>query len=95
MQRVIDQLGGPVAIARLCGVSAPSATNWRKTGVPIKRCVAIEKANQKGIKRWHLRPDDWHEIWPELMRADGAPPVSAPAAASTVGEQHQEASHAA
>ena len=24
---------------------------------------------------WHLRPLDWHRIWPELIGADGAPEV--------------------
>jgi len=25
--------------------------------------------------RWDLRPNDWHEIWPEFIRRKGAPPV--------------------
>jgi DNA-binding transcriptional regulator YdaS (Cro superfamily) len=32
-----------------------------------------------GVRRWDLRPDDWHRIWPELIGADGAPPIPEPA----------------
>lgn len=73
MEHVIDRLGGTVAVARLCNVSAPSASNWRTRGIPIERCVTIERANTLGIKRWDLRPNDWHDIWPELVGAPGAP----------------------
>jgi hypothetical protein len=27
------------------------------------------------VARWDLRPDDWHRIWPELIGAEGAPPL--------------------
>lgn len=30
------------------------------------------------VRRWDLRPDDWHRIWPELIGAESAP--TAPAA---------------
>jgi DNA-binding transcriptional regulator YdaS (Cro superfamily) len=35
--------------------------------------VAIERATDGVVRRWDLRPDDWHRIWPELIGADGAP----------------------
>jgi len=38
-------------------------------------CVAIERATDGAVRRWDLRPDDWHRIWPELIGADGAPSV--------------------
>ena len=37
--------------------------------------VRIEQATGGQVKRWDLRPDDWHRIWPELIAADGAPKV--------------------
>lgn len=40
-------------------------------------CVSIERATKDCVMRWDLRPDDWHRIWPELINADGAPPVQA------------------
>ena len=34
--------------------------------IPIVRCVQIEKLTNGAVTRKDLRPDDWHEIWPEL-----------------------------
>lgn len=45
--------------------------------VPIERCVPIEQATAGAVRRWDLRPDDWHRIWPELVGVEGAPPVPA------------------
>ena len=45
--------------------------------VPLDRCVAIERATDGAVRRWDLRPDDWHQIWPELVGAEGAPDVPA------------------
>lgn len=36
-------------------------------------CLAIERATNGAVTRRDLRPDDWHLIWPELAKADGAP----------------------
>jgi DNA-binding transcriptional regulator YdaS (Cro superfamily) len=33
------------------------------------RCVQIELATGGLVSRKDLRPDDWHEIWPELRTA--------------------------
>lgn len=38
-------------------------------------CVLIERESGSAVPRWDLRPSDWHLIWPELIGADGAPPV--------------------
>ncbi len=38
-----------------------------KRPVPIKYCARIEKATAGQVTRRDLRPDDWHEIWPELV----------------------------
>ena len=47
--------------------------------VPIERCVPIERATLGKVTRKDLRPDDWHEIWPEL--ATPQPTTTEPAAA--------------
>lgn len=39
----------------------------------------IEAESGGAVRRWHLRPNDWHRIWKELIRAKGAPPVPEPA----------------
>jgi DNA-binding transcriptional regulator YdaS (Cro superfamily) len=38
-----------------------------------ERCVAIERATDGSVRRWDMRPMDWHLIWPELITAEGAP----------------------
>lgn len=56
------------------GVSGSLVTQWAG-GKPVSevRCVSIERATDGAVRRWDLRPDDWHRIWPELIGADGAP----------------------
>lgn len=46
-----------------------------------ENCVAIERATGGRVRRWNLRPEDWHRIWPELIGTDGAPEVPQQAAA--------------
>lgn len=68
-------------IARL-GVSGQVVTNWKlRNAVPIEHCAAVHLATDGEIARWHLRPHDWHLIWPELIGTVGAPAV--PQAEST------------
>lgn len=42
---------------------------------------SVEEASAGALRRWQLRRNDWHRIWPELVGADGAPAVPAEAAA--------------
>ena len=39
---------------------------------------ALERCSDGAVKRWDMRADDWHEIWPELIGAEGAPLVVTP-----------------
>ena len=50
-------------------------------GVPAARAASIETATGGAVRRWDMRPHDWHRIWPELIEADGAPDVPAEQAA--------------
>lgn len=43
--------------------------------------VQIERETDGELRRWHLRPKDWHLIWPELIGTEGAPQPSAQVAA--------------
>lgn len=43
--------------------------------VPPALAAGIERATGGAVRRWDLRPDDWHRIWPEIVSADGAPPL--------------------
>jgi DNA-binding transcriptional regulator YdaS (Cro superfamily) len=86
MEHPIDRaavvLGSQVAIADLLGVSKAAVNQWKADGreVPIQHCPTIEEATSGKVMRWHLRPDDWHLIWPELKGRKGAPPITTEAA---------------
>jgi DNA-binding transcriptional regulator YdaS (Cro superfamily) len=47
-----------------------------------KEAVRVERVSGGRLRRWHLRQSDWHETWPELIGAEGAPPVPHAAEAS-------------
>ncbi len=48
--------------------------------------TAIELDTERTVRRWELRPEDWHLIWPELIGAAGAPNVLASAAEGAASE---------
>lgn len=77
LQTYINE-AGLTAMAQRLGVSAQRLSNWMQRGVPIEQCAAIEAATGGAVRRWDMRPSDWHRIWPELIRADGAPMVDEP-----------------
>lgn len=65
---LIDQLGGPAAIAKLLGIKPPSVVGWRANGIPDDKLIRLAPVcEQRGIAtRQQLRPNDWQQIWPEL-----------------------------
>ena len=68
--------GGIASLARRIGVASSTPSMWLARGaVPAEYCWPIEQAVDGLVKRWDLRPDDWHRIWPELIDADGAPAI--------------------
>ncbi len=68
---------GVAKLAAAIGVSQSAISNWRSRGTSIDalHCAEIEAICKKAVRRWDLRPDDWHRIWPELIGTEGAPPV--------------------
>lgn len=67
----LDQiLGGPTKIAKLCNISVPSVSMWKRTGVPNDRLIflaaEIEQATEGLVTRKSLFPTTYHTIWPEL-----------------------------
>lgn len=52
-------------------VSSGMLSQWLSGHRPVspEKCVAIEKATQGQVTRKDLRPDDWMNIWPELVDA--------------------------
>lgn len=68
--------GRTKSLSEALGVSGSLVAQWAR-GKPIsaERCVPIERATDGEVRRWDLRPLDWHLIWPELIGAVGAPAV--------------------
>jgi DNA-binding transcriptional regulator YdaS (Cro superfamily) len=69
--------GRAAALAEAVGVRAVMVSQWAAGTKPVaaERCTPIEFATGRAVRRWDLRPADWHRIWPELIGAEGAPPV--------------------
>jgi DNA-binding transcriptional regulator YdaS (Cro superfamily) len=82
IDRAVEGGISQTAIAKLLGESVQTIGNWRSRGVPLSRCADFEAACGGSVRRWHLRPDDWHRIWPELIGVEGAPEVAAEARAA-------------
>ena len=63
--------------AKSCETSLGHLRNCIYAPKPIaaETCVLIEHNSAGRVRRWHLRPADWHRIWPELIGAQGAPIV--------------------
>ena len=61
--------GSSSQLAKKINVPSSDVYNWAsgKRPVPAKRCVQIELATEGAVTRKDLRPDDWHEIWIELI----------------------------
>ncbi len=74
LKRYVSQHGLTPLASALC-VSVQRLANWIERGVPVDMCAAVEKGTSGEVMRWHLRPTDWHRIWPELVGSDGAPEV--------------------
>jgi DNA-binding transcriptional regulator YdaS (Cro superfamily) len=83
---VNERRGRSLAIANALGVSPPVVSDWvtGKKGIPIERCVAIERATQGVVSRKDMRPGTWQEIWPELAQA---PANTAPQAIEAIAGQ--------
>lgn len=79
IKRAIDAAGSQGALAAAIKVKQPTVSEWLRgtRPVPIERCVDIERATAGAVRRWHLRPNDWHRIWPELIGTDTAPTPAA------------------
>ncbi len=71
----IEAAGGPTKVARELNVSPQAACFWRdgKRELPPEHCATLERLSAYQVRRWHLRPLDWHVIWPELVGSEDAP----------------------
>ena len=62
-------VGSQSALADAIGASPAMVWQWAdgRRPVPIERAVQIERATSGAVTRRDLRPDDWGDIWPELI----------------------------
>jgi DNA-binding transcriptional regulator YdaS (Cro superfamily) len=73
-------------LARAIGI-APSYL-WQmahgRRPVPPDVAPTIEAASKHAVRRWDLRPQDWHRIWPDLQQTGDADDAGASRARSPV-----------
>lgn len=73
-QYLAAERGRCARLARAIGISP--AYLWQmahgRRPVPPGVVPKIEAESNLAVRRWDLRPDDWHRIWPELRDDTGA-----------------------
>lgn len=47
--KVIEALGGTAAVARICEVSMPSVSDWKKDGIPPARMMFLRAVKRKEL----------------------------------------------
>ena len=70
--QMIDLLGKPAKVAKLCGVTVQAVCQWRNNNAipaaPLMLIAAtIERESHGLVSRKDLFPDTWALIWPELQ----------------------------
>jgi DNA-binding transcriptional regulator YdaS (Cro superfamily) len=70
--QMIDLLGKPAKVAKLCGVTVQAVCQWRNNNAipaaPLMLIAAtIERESHGLVSRQDLFPDTWQIIWPELQ----------------------------
>ena len=70
--QLIDLLGRPAKVAKLCGVTVQAVCQWRNNNAipaaPLMLIAAtIERESHGLVSRKDLFPNTWALIWPELQ----------------------------
>ena len=69
---IIDLLGGPTKVGKLCGVTPNAVSQWRKNNIPYAQFVflaaTLEKESHGLITRQDIFPTNFWLIWPELLK---------------------------
>ena len=70
--QLIDMLGRPAKVAKLCGVTVQAVCQWRNNNAipaaPLMLIAAtIERESHGLVTRKDLFPNSWKSIWPELQ----------------------------
>ena len=60
VDKSISSVGGLSELSSILGVAPQVVTNWRVRGVPVERCIDLEKATDGAVRCEDIRPDlDW------------------------------------
>lgn len=62
---VIEKLGGPVAVARICEVAPQAVSQWKRSGIPKARLMFLKLA----------RPDVFEKSGEDLGTSPGSEPT--------------------
>jgi hypothetical protein len=62
-EEAVAKAGSIKAIATALNESLATVCNWRHRGIPPNKAKALEALTGISVRR--LRPNDWHEYWPE------------------------------
>jgi DNA-binding transcriptional regulator YdaS (Cro superfamily) len=70
--QLIDLLGKPAKVAKLCGVTVQAVCQWRNNNAipaaPLMLIAAtIERESHGLVSRKDLFPETYGLIWPEIM----------------------------
>ena len=74
LSKYLSAHGAKTELAKTLDISPVLITQWVSgiRAVPIERCYPIEEATGGAVTRRDLRPDDWKNIWPELIKKQSA-----------------------
>lgn len=69
IEKAAEIAGSEKALAEWLGVTKAAVWQWKQEGrqPPIEHCPVIEKKTGGVVSRQELRPNDWAQIWPELV----------------------------
>ena len=69
IEKAAEIIGSQKALGMALGVTKAAVWQWMTCGrrVPVEHCPRIETLTKGAVTRRDLRPDDWQEIWPELV----------------------------
>ena len=56
--KIIDKLGGTVAVARLCRVSSQAVSKWRTYGIPESRFMYLQLLKPEIVKKEHVDSEE-------------------------------------
>ena len=56
--QLIDQMGGTVAVARICNVSSQAVSKWRNEGIPEARLMYLKLLNPEIFQQDQTNTED-------------------------------------